>query len=95
MQMCCEGINNCKTGVSKKDGQHYKFEYVEINNLPNDSIKSSGVGSKRHKILSDEDKKKHQMEAVKKWQNKEYKCSRCGKTFKNNYKYAHNKKINE
>ena len=27
VKMVCEGINNCKTGISKKDGCEYKFEY--------------------------------------------------------------------
>ena len=28
VKMVCEGINNCKSGISKKDGKSYKFEYV-------------------------------------------------------------------
>ena len=24
-----EGINNCKTGISKKDAHQYKFEYIQ------------------------------------------------------------------
>ena len=27
VEMVCEGINNCKTGISRIDGHHYKFEY--------------------------------------------------------------------
>ena len=27
IKMVCEGLNNCKTGISKKDGQRYKFDY--------------------------------------------------------------------
>ncbi|CAH3143934.1 unnamed protein product, partial [Porites lobata] len=28
IKMICEGINRCKSGNSKKDGQRYKFEYI-------------------------------------------------------------------
>ena len=27
ISMCCQGINNVKSGVSKKDGKRYKFSY--------------------------------------------------------------------
>ena len=27
VKMVCEGINNRKTGISRIDGHHYKFEY--------------------------------------------------------------------
>ena len=29
VKMICKKINNCKTGISKKDGCPYKFEYIE------------------------------------------------------------------
>ena len=89
VKMCCEGLNNCKTGLSKKDGHSYKFEYVKQEDMPDNYIKSA---NKRSRRVSDEDKKKHQMEAMKKWQNKEFKCPICNKTYKNNYKYIHIKK---
>ena len=82
---CCNGIQ--KTSVSKKDDQRYKFEYVKKEDLPDDHIKSSDL----RRNLSDDEKNKHQEEATKKWQNKEFNCSKCGKTYKNNYKYVHNK----
>ena len=28
---------------------------------------------------------------MKRWQQKEYECLRCGKTYKNGYKFLHNK----
>ena len=28
VKMVCEGLNNCKTGISKKDKHAYKFEYI-------------------------------------------------------------------
>ena len=89
VKMVCEGINNVKSGISKKDGQHYKFEYINQDDLPDNYKKSA---NKRPQRVSDEDKKKNQMEAMKKWQNKEYKCSRCNKVMKNGSKYIHNKK---
>lgn len=36
VKMVCEGIHNCKTGISKLDGQHYNFEYVTQEELPTD-----------------------------------------------------------
>ena len=89
VKMVCEGINHCKTGISKKDNCYYKFEYVKKEDMPDNFKKSA---NKRSNRVPDKDKKKHQKEAMKKWQQKEYKCPRCGKTYKNNYKYVHNKK---
>ena len=89
VKMVCEKINNCKTGISKKDNYHYKFEYVEKDELPADYKKSANIRSNRVPV---EDKKKHHKEAVKRWQQKEYKCSKCGKTYKNSYRFVHKKK---
>ena len=88
VKMVCEGINRCKTGILKKDNCYYKFEYVKKEDMPDNFKKSA---NKRSNRVPDEDKKKHQKEAVKRWQQKEYKCPKCGKTYKNNYRYAHNK----
>ena len=88
VKMVCEGINNCKSGISKKDGCSYTFQYIKKDELPDDYKKSA---NKRQRRVSDEDKKKHRIESINKWQNKEFECQNCGKTFKNNYKYAHNK----
>ena len=85
----CEGYYGRKSGKSKKDGYSYTFEYVKEEDLPSDHIKSANIRPKR---VPEEDKKKHQMEAVKKWQNKEYKCPECSKVIKNNSKYNHIKK---
>ena len=89
VKMVCEGLNNCKSGISKKDGCSYTFQYIKQDELPDNYKKST---NKRPKRVSNEDKKKHQMEAVKKWQNKEFKCDNCGKIMKNKIKYFHNKK---
>ena len=91
VKMVCEGLNNCKSGVSKKDGHSYTFEYVKDDDLPDNYKKSS---NKRPRRVPEEDRKKHNAERVKKWQQKEWRCSNCGKTFKNSYKYVHNKKCN-
>ena len=32
-KMVCEGINYCKTGISKKGGQRYRFEYILTNEV--------------------------------------------------------------
>ena len=91
VKMVCEGINNCKSGVSKKDGHSYTFEYIEQDDLPDNYKKSANIRPKR---VSDEEKKKHNAEAMKKWGNKEYKCHKCNKVYKNSYKFLHNKKCN-
>ena len=88
VKMVCEGINNCKTGISKKDNCHYKFEYVKKEDMPADYKKSANIRSNRVPV---EDKKKHHKEAMKRWQQKEYKCLKCGETYKNSYRVVHNK----
>ena len=88
VKMVCEGLNNCKSGVSKKDGHSYTFDYVKQTDLPNNHKKSSNIRPKR---VPDEDKKKHHLEAMKKWQSKEFKCPDCNKVYKNNYKCLHKK----
>ena len=88
VKMVCEGINNCKSGISKKDGYSYRFEYVEKENMPDNYFKSA---NKRTQRVPNEDKKKHHAQAMKKWQNKEYKCPRCDKMMKNHSRNNHNK----
>ena len=89
VKMVCEGINRCKSGVSKKNGNSYKFEYIKKDDLPDNYEKSA---NKRPQRVSDEDKKKRHEQAVKKWRNKEHECPKCEKTFKNNYRFEHNKR---
>ena len=91
VKMVCEGINNCKTGISKKDNHSYKFEYIDKQDMPGNYKKSANERSNR---VPDEDKQKHHKEAMKKWQEKEFNCPRCGKTYKNGHKYIHSKKCN-
>ena len=88
VKMVCENLNRCKTGVSKKDNHHYKFQYVKKEDMPENYKKSANIRPK----MCDEDKKKHHKESMKKWYNKEYKCPRCDKVMKNNIRQYHNKK---
>ena len=88
VKMVCEKINRCKTGISKIDNHSYKFEYVDKQDMPDDYKKSANIRPNKVPI---EDRKKHTTEAIKRWQQKEYKCPKCGKTFKNSYKFVHNK----
>ena len=91
VKMVCEGLNHYKSGKSKKDGCSYTFQYVKEEDLPDNCIKSANL---RPRKASDEEKRKHQLEAMKKWQNKVYICPKCDKTIKNSCKYVHNKKCN-
>ena len=90
VKMVCEGINNSKTGISKQDNCHYKFEYVKKEDMPDNFKKSEKIRSNRVPV---EDKKKHHKESMKRWQQKECKCPKCGKTYKNSYRFVHKKKI--
>ena len=87
VKMVCEGLNNCKTGRSKKDGCHYKFEYVTEENMPYNHKKSPNIRPR----MTGEDRKKRQKERYKKWCGKAFECPKCGKTFKNRYQYKHRK----
>jgi len=89
VKMVCEGYHGYKSSVSKKDGCNYTFEYIKEEDLPEDHKKSA---NKRPRRVSDEDKKKHNAERVKQWQQKEWICSNCGKVLKNSHKSIHNKK---
>ena len=88
VKMVCEKINCCKTGISKIDNHSYKFEYVDKQDMPDNYKKSANRRSNRVPV---EDKKKYKKEAMKRWQRKEYECPKCGKTYKNGYRYVHNK----
>ena len=89
VKMVCEKINDRKTGISKIDNHSYKFEYVKKEDMPANFKKSANIRLNRVPV---EDKKKHHKEAVKRWQQKEYKCSKCGETYKNSYRFVHKKK---
>ena len=85
VSMCCQGINNVKSGTSKKDNCRYRFEYVKKEEMPDDYFKSANIRPRR---VSDEDKKKHLIE----WYNREYICLRCNKVMKNKNRQYHIKK---
>lgn len=38
IKMICEGKNHVKTGISKKDGKRYRFEYIAKEDIPSDEI---------------------------------------------------------
>lgn len=83
-----DGVKYRKSCISKKDGCSYRFEYVKKEDMPDNYKKSANIRPK----MSDEDKKKHQMEAIKRYLDKEYICPRCDKVMKNNNKSYHNKR---
>ena len=106
VKMVCDGINNVKSGVSKKDGHRYKFEYVDhdvAEKLLDEEKKKHQMyllsmkksANKRPQKVSDEQKKENQKTHVKKWQNKEYVCAKCSKVMKMGSRYVHNKKCVE
>ena len=85
MKKVCDGDKYRKTGISKKDGCSYKFEYTDNDKIPDNYVvkKSNDLRKK----LTDEDKKLRRKE----WRNKEYKCSKCGNKMKNGNRQYHNK----
>ena len=89
--MVAEGLNYCKSGVSKIDGCSYKFEYIKQEELPDNYKKSANIRPKR---FSEEERKKNQKEAIKKWLKKNWKCPNCGKITKNYCRSYHRKHCN-
>jgi len=87
VKMVCESLNYYKSGVSKKDGHSYTFEYIKEEDLPENHMKSCNI---RPRKVSGEDKIKHKRE----WRNKEFECLNCGKMIKNTNKYNHKKRCN-
>jgi hypothetical protein len=49
VKMVCEGLNNCKSGISKVDGCRYKFNYISKEELPEDHKRSANKHPKRKK----------------------------------------------
>ncbi len=47
VKMVCEGLNNCKTGISKIDKSIYRFVYITKEELPNDYKKSANIRPKK------------------------------------------------
>ena len=81
----CEGHYGCKSGISKRDGHWYTFEYIKEEDLPQNYIKSKNI---RPRKVSDEDKKKHRVE----YDTKDWKCPNCEKVLKNYSRFKHIKK---
>lgn len=91
VKMVCEGLNYCRTEISKIDRQVYKFEYVNKSDMPDDCIKSPNIHPKR---VATEDKNKHRKEACDRWRQKDsnWLCPNCERTFNNGKKYFHRQK---
>ena len=89
IKMISECKNGCKNGASKKDGNIYKFEYIEHSQMPENYKKASDV---RPIKFTEEEKRIRKIESLKKWQKKEFKCETCCNIYKNSYKYVHQKK---
>jgi hypothetical protein len=49
VKMVCEGLNRCKSGISKVDGCRYKFNYIRRGELPEDHKRSANIRPKRKK----------------------------------------------
>ena len=47
VKMVCEGLNNCKSGISKKDGCSYTFQYIKQDELPDNYKKSLNIKTKK------------------------------------------------
>ena len=70
-----------KTGISKKDGKRYKFEFVKKEGMPDDYIKSANIRPKR---ISAEEKARRKADRL----NKLFVC-KCGGSYKHQYKNVH------
>ena len=89
VKMACDGINNCKSGISKLNGDRYTFQYINRDDMPSDGIKSRDIYPKK---VPEEIKKAKREEYLKNWQAMDWLCSKCGYTYKNKYRYCHKRK---
>ena len=87
--MICDCARFYKSGVSKKDGCRYKFEFVKKEDIQN-NLKFVDSSSN----LSKEEAKKRQKKYFNKikWQQKGYTCLKCIKNLKLGCRYFDNKK---
>lgn len=51
VKMVCEKLNNCKSGISKVDGNKYKFEYIKLEDMPDNYKKSANTRAKRNNSI--------------------------------------------
>ena len=91
VKMVAEGLNNCKSGKSKKDGHSYRFEYIKQDELPDNYKKSS---NKRPRRVSDEDKKKHHTEYGKNGKTMNINAQNVAKLLKINQSMFTTKRVN-
>ena len=88
VKMVAEGLNRCKTAMSKMNHQSYIFEYIDEEELPDNYLKSSNIRPRKY---TDEEKRLIQKERTKKWQKQTFTCPNCNKQLKNGSKYTHKK----
>ena len=88
VKMVAEGLNICKTAISKMNQQAYIFEYIDEVDLPDNHFKSSNIRPRKH---TDEEKRILQKERSKRWQQKIFTCPYCNKQLKNGSKLRHKK----
>ena len=84
--MIAEGLNKCKTAISKSNQQAYKFEYIDEALLPENHFKSANIRPRKY---SDEERKIVQKERLKIWSQQPFTCSHCQKQMKNSGKSIH------
>ena len=85
-KMIAEGLNKCKTAISKLNQQSYKFEYINEALLPENHFKSANIRPRKY---SDEERKNVQKERLKKWSQQTFSCPHCQKQMKNSGKSIH------
>ena len=88
VKMVAEGLNMCKTAMSKMNHQSYIFEYIDEAELPDNYLKSSNIRPRKY---TDEERRLNQKEHIKKWQQKLFTCPNCNKPLENGSKYTHKK----
>ena len=54
VKMSAEGLNDCKTGISKKNNQAYKFEYIQKEDMPDNYLQSANIRPRKY---TDEERK--------------------------------------
>lgn len=79
IKMICDGISYCKTGISKRNGQRYRFEYMLPTEVSVPGVMSSiCTWGDEHKV----------------WRTRKYICPRCNRTITNGGKSKHNNTCN-
>lgn len=77
----CKNGKYRKTGISKKNGERYRFEYVKKEDMPDNYLKSANIRPKR---VSEEEKQRRKAVRL----NKLFVC-KCGNFYKHQYRNVH------